>query len=177
MEKQYCVYMHMTPSGKRYFGITSTKPSIRWGKDGKGYADNKYFSRAIQKYGWDNIKHVIVCDGLTQKEACQKEIDLISEYKTNKPEHGYNLTCGGEGATGHKNKRAKGVRNKTTGVEFRSMQDAALHYGVSVQSIKNSIMQKETRGRYKWAYTDDELMIEILAKKLGISLDNLPTKA
>lgn len=61
---------------------------------------------AINKYGWNNIEHVILFEGLTQEEACNKEIELIAEYKTNihryGNKYGYNMTDGGEGTFGHK---------------------------------------------------------------------------
>ena len=39
--------------------------------------------------------------GLTKEEACQKEIELIAEYKSNNSDFGYNLTAGGEGPNGY----------------------------------------------------------------------------
>ncbi len=38
--KKYCVYMHTAPNGKVYIGITSQKPSQRFGR-GRGYWHNK----------------------------------------------------------------------------------------------------------------------------------------
>lgn len=60
----YVVYKHTTPSGKVYVGITGQKPARRW-QNGYGYKDNEHFYRAIRKYGWENIKHEIVCAGLS----------------------------------------------------------------------------------------------------------------
>lgn len=51
--------------------------------------------RAILKYGWDNIKHEILYNDLTKEEACQKEIELIAQYKSNDSEFGYNRDNGG----------------------------------------------------------------------------------
>ena len=78
----YIVYMHTCPNGKKYIGITSQAPERRWQK-GKGYAygSNPYFYNAIEKYGWENIKHEILFRDLTKEEAEQKEIELIKEYK------------------------------------------------------------------------------------------------
>ena len=42
----YTVYMHISPSGKRYIGITSVKPKYRW-RNGKGY-ETQIFYRAIE---------------------------------------------------------------------------------------------------------------------------------
>lgn len=108
----YCVYKHTTPSGKVYIGITSTEPERRW-CNGHGYANNPYFSKAIKKYGWDNIKHEIVFSGLCEEEACQKERELISKYNSTDKSFGYNLMSGGQNGNKHsaesieKMKRAK----------------------------------------------------------------------
>ena len=53
---EYSVYMHTTPSGKRYIGITCQDPKIRWG-NGYNYKKQPYFSNAINEFGWNNIKH------------------------------------------------------------------------------------------------------------------------
>lgn len=91
----YCVYKHTTPSGKVYIGITCQNVEKRW-KNGKGYELCTAFWRAIQKYGWDNIKHEIVRFELTKEEACAEERRLIAFYDSSNPLHGYNLTSGGE---------------------------------------------------------------------------------
>lgn len=91
----YTVYKHTTPSGKVYIGITKQKPEQRW-ENGNGYQSNKHFYSAIQKYGWDNIEHEIVENGLTKQQACDLEIELIAEYHATDPRYGYNISTGGE---------------------------------------------------------------------------------
>lgn len=95
-EKCYSVYLHKSPSGKMYFGITSNKPKIRW-NHGNGYRGNKHFWKAILKYGWDSFEHIVIASGLTEREACDMEVSLIFEHHTNDPNYGYNLSRGGEG--------------------------------------------------------------------------------
>lgn len=103
MNNNYIVYMHTSPSNKRYIGITGRTPNKRWRKNGEGYKDHIYFWRAIQKYGWDNFKHEILYTNLTKKEAEEKEIELIAYYKSNDSDCGYNLSTGGEsGSKGYK---------------------------------------------------------------------------
>lgn len=94
----YKVYMHITPNDKKYIGITSRELNERWG-NGKGYK-TQVFGRAINKYGWNNIKHIIIDEDLNKEEAIKKEIELIEKYDTTNNEHGYNMTEGGEGSTG-----------------------------------------------------------------------------
>lgn len=98
----YCVYVHTSPSGKKYVGQTRTKPEYRWGKDGNGYLqvkNGKYiqpiFAHAILKYGWENIDHEIVASNLTKEEADNFEKLLIEKLNTMNSKYGYNLREGG----------------------------------------------------------------------------------
>lgn len=90
------VYKHTSPNGKVYIGITNQKPSRRWGTNGQGYKENDYFSKAIKKYGWNNFKHEILADGLTEDEACSMEIRLIEQYHATDRNCGYNKHYGGK---------------------------------------------------------------------------------
>ena len=92
--KKYCVYKHTCPNGKVYVGITCRKPEIRW-NHGAGYS-TQLFGRAVEKYGWDNIRHEILIEGLSKEEACAEEQRMIAEYGSTDPGRGYNLTSGGE---------------------------------------------------------------------------------
>lgn len=60
---------------------------------------------AIQKYGWDNVRHEILFEELPYEDALSKEMELIRTYKTNcrkyGDDYGYNMTDGGDGARGH----------------------------------------------------------------------------
>ena len=93
----YCVYMHITPSNKKYVGMTGRNPEKRWG-NGTTYTFNRYFDNAIKKYGWDNIEHVIIKNNLTYDEACSLEIKLIQDLDLTNPENGYNIAKGGNSA-------------------------------------------------------------------------------
>lgn len=121
---EYCVYMHTCPKGKVYIGITRNDPLKRW-QNGTGYKNNEYFTRSIKKYGWENFKHEILFIGLTEKEAKQKEIYLISKYKSNQRKYGYNISSGGESRSGiklteeHKEKIRKGNLGKKVSEETR----------------------------------------------------------
>ena len=99
MENNYIVYIHISPNNKKYIGLTSQKLENRW-RNGKGYKNNTYFYRAIEKYGWDNFQHIIIARGLTEDEAKWLEVELIREWDTTNQEKGYNLTKGGEGTNG-----------------------------------------------------------------------------
>lgn len=94
------VYKHTTPSGKVYIGITSQDPKKRW-LNGRGYQRNEHFWNAIKKYGWDNIKHDVLAEGLSKEEACRLEKFYIEMYESCDQTKGYNLTTGGETGAVH----------------------------------------------------------------------------
>lgn len=91
----YCVYAHIAPNGKMYIGITGMRVHERW-NHGKGYKKCPYFWKAIVKYGWDNIKHIILVEHITREMAGECEKYLIQKYKTNNNLYGYNNSPGGE---------------------------------------------------------------------------------
>lgn len=93
----YTVYVHTFPNGKRYAGITCQDVKRRW-RDGKGY-DGQVVYGAILKYGWSNVKHEILFEGLTKEQAEEEEKALIKRYDTTSHANGYNVEHGGN-ATG-----------------------------------------------------------------------------
>lgn len=93
--KNYIVYEHVSPSNKRYIGITCQTPEQRW-RNGNGYKQSTAFYHAIEKYGWNNFQHNILFKNLTAEEAAQKEKELIQEYMTLDKRYGYNILSGGE---------------------------------------------------------------------------------
>lgn len=88
-ENNYSVYAHYFPDEKRYYGI-SQSPETRWGENGEGYKNQKRIWTAIQKFGWENVKHEIIMSNLNKQSALMIEEALINQYKTNIPACGYN---------------------------------------------------------------------------------------
>lgn len=96
MENNYVVYMHtLKLDSRKYIGITCQNPKKRW-CNGKGYQNNAYFYRSIEKYGWDNFKHDIIFEGQNKESACLKEQALIKLFNTTDDRFGFNHTPGGE---------------------------------------------------------------------------------
>ena len=93
-KKNYKLYVHICPNGKRYYGITNQKVENRW-RNGKGYK-NQIFYKAIEKYKWDNIEHIVLFDSLTEYEAKELEQYFIQWYNTANKKYGYNMSLGGE---------------------------------------------------------------------------------
>lgn len=102
-DKNWCVYIHISPSNKAYVGITCDRPERRW-QNGLGYLKKtKYgdyaqpaIARAISKYGWDNFEHIIWACELTKEQACKYEQTLISLFNTQDRQYGYNIRQGGD---------------------------------------------------------------------------------
>lgn len=95
MQMSYLVYKHTAPNGKVYIGITNRTAEQRW-RNGGGYLNNKHFHAAIEKYGWENINHEIIAEGISAKEAWEMEQVLIAKYRSDNREYGYNHSAGGE---------------------------------------------------------------------------------
>ena len=169
----YCVYRHTAPNGKTYIGITKRPPNERW-RRGLGYQSNLIFFRAINKYGWDNIKHEILMDGLTREEAKAAEVRLIAEHRSTEREFGYNITAGGNTGVsrphtqeekekaranwmGEKNPKARSVICLETLETYKTVSEARKATGASkiCECCKRSYKHR-TSGGYHWSFYDPD---------------------
>lgn len=134
---KYYLYVHITPNNKCYIGITSKRPLERW-KNGYGYEGSPYFYNAIQKYGWDNIRHIVLLEGLSKEVACECEKYLIAKYQTQNPKYGYNMCAGGEGTNGyhHTEEYKQNLRNRPISKEQK-------------YSISNTLKKRWKEGYFK----------------------------
>ena len=114
--ENYKVYKHTFPNGKVYIGITQQTLVRRW-QNGKGYYKNSFITKAINKYGWENIKHEVLFDNLTKEEAEQKEIELIAFYKSTNDKFGYNIDNGGSARGKHSEETIKKMRESKLGAK------------------------------------------------------------
>jgi len=134
------VYVHTSPSGKKYVGITSKPAEVRWGLDGSRYKSNTHFWDAIKKYGWSNFKHEIVAEGLSLHDACSMEHDLINLYNSMDPNFGYNHTTGGNWSTPDEFTRKKisdGIRRSLLDPEVRKRRsDCQIGHVVTSETRK-----------------------------------------
>jgi group I intron endonuclease len=94
MSQNYCIYQLTSPDGKSYIGRTNNI--------NKRIISHKYASsccsilfKAIQQYGIDNFKVVILRNDLTRAEANLLEIEYIAKHNTLYPQ-GYNRNTGEE---------------------------------------------------------------------------------
>jgi len=91
LNNKHKVYLHLFPNGKRYYGYTCKDLNTRFGKNGIGYSYQPLIWNAIQKYGWQNIEHILIGEFNTEKEAKSVETKMIRRYFTNNPLYGYNV--------------------------------------------------------------------------------------
>lgn len=121
-QQKYCLYCHLFPNGKRYIGITGQNPKDRWA-NGLGYSkcNQPIMYNAIQKYGWDNIQHLIIFDNLNEEDALKLEVEFIAKYRSNDIRYGYNRTAGGAGTNGmHHTNATKAKISKASTVMWKN---------------------------------------------------------
>lgn len=141
--ENYTVYMHRAPNNKVYIGVTSKKLRQRFGKNGIGYRSQQLFWRAIQKYGWNNIEHIIIATNLSKDLAYKLEIMLISEYKSNNPKYGYNSSIGGEvSPLGSRHKLSEETRIKMSQAKLGEKHPfyGQSHSAETKEKIRNSML-------------------------------------
>ena len=75
MENNFSVYQHVTPDGLYYFGATQNVER-RWSNNGAEYKRTA-LQPYIEKYGWENIKHIVLFRDKTKEDALWIEDFLI----------------------------------------------------------------------------------------------------
>ena len=75
MKNNYSVYQHVTPDGMYYFGQTQNVER-RWSNNGAGYKGTALYPY-IEKYGWNNIQHIVLFKDQTKENALWIENFLI----------------------------------------------------------------------------------------------------
>ena len=154
----YSVYIHtVIANNKKYVGQCVGDPHKRWGCSGHRYK-GQFFYRAIEKYGWENMTHIIVADNLTQEQADDLEIKLIAKYKTNDRAYGYNITPGGRdgaGMPGGKNHNARSVICIETGEIWECANYCARDLGVNCASLQESLYKGYKCKGNHYKYVDD----------------------
>ena len=138
-ERNYKVYMHICPNGKKYIGITKQEVKKRWGH-GSSYKNNKYFTNAIKKYKWENIEHKILYINLTKTEAEEKEKELIKLYKTTNQKYGYNILSGGNVSNGLPKEVIEKISNKKRGIHLSEEHK---------EKIKNTLKGRKMSDEWK----------------------------
>lgn len=155
------VYVHVFPNNKLYIGVTERPPKKRWDSNGCGYRKQPVLWRAIQKYGWDNIQHIILVDNIPIEVAYECEQYLITKYNTTNIELGYNLSIGGKHSSGYhfnhteeaKQKISAGNKGKKRSDEYRKrMSESRKGYNKGcVSPMKGKHHTKEAKEKIRQA--------------------------
>jgi hypothetical protein len=136
--KKYLVYCH-TLNDKKYIGYTGKTMEERLQDHLNDALDgsDRYFHRAINKYGFENISSEVLAKDLTRYQAKKLEESFIEKFDTFK--NGYNMTKGSDGGN------TKGRYSKEQLKEWgdnRSKLSSGMNNGNSRPDIsKNNIIE------------------------------------
>lgn len=170
MTDNYTVYMHRFPNGKVYIGITCQNPEYRWGK-GKHYQKQPLIFNAIMKYGWDNIEHIILFEGLSKEEAETKEVELISLYDATNRNKGYNIENGGNSTGKHsdktRDKMSSGIKRAYENPEYKEKKIAE-----AKKSYAKPQYKKQLSERTKRLWQSEEYRAKMISVHRGKILSN-----
>ena len=166
--REYTVYKHTNIiNGKVYIGITKQKPYKRWGTNGCNYKSTPHFYAAIIKYGWDNFSHEILFSGLTKEEACEIEITLIKENKSQNRDFGYNITEGGDTPSMPQEIRerlSKALKGNKNGLGKIFTEERKKHISESLKGKKFSEERKKKLSLAKKGKTHKPISMEARKK-------------
>jgi group I intron endonuclease len=107
--------------------------------------------KAIKKYGWENIEHKILFEGLPEDDACAIEIATIKQYKSDNKNFGYNIESGGQCSQlsqetkdklrqAHLGKKAtEDTRRKQHNARMQFLKNNPEYYGVLNENMQNAI--------------------------------------
>ena len=140
----YCVYCHIVPNDKRYYGM-SQNVKRRWRSDGYDYKNNIDFYNDILFYGWNNIEHIIVAKGLSKEDAEWLEEELIKTNRTYDSEYGYNKYIGNKWTDEQKAKQSEansGINSPMYGKIFSEEHKAKLS-----ESLRGRALSEEHKAK------------------------------
>ena len=155
-EREWTVYLHIVPKeitiylhDKYYVGITKKGVENRWKCNGNGYK-TQVFGHAIKKYGWENIKHEVLLEALTEDEAKFYERMYVEYYQSFNPFYGYNRTKGGDD---HALAYKSILQYSLSGKFIRKYE--GIQQAVKINGWKRISMTAEKSHGYQWRYASD----------------------
>lgn len=164
----YYIYSHTNLiNGKKYIGFT-TDTKKRW--QPSLYKSNYPFYKDIQKYGWDNFSHEVICQTENEKTARICESALMAVYETLNSRKGYNQDSifqgnrKGKHHTESARKRisethskgnhplAKKIKDLETGKVYDTMIECAEDLGIIYSSFKSGIYQNSKKYKERFIF-------------------------
>ena len=156
----YKIYKLTFPNNKVYIGQTKQDINKRFGNNGIKYNRCPLIWKAIQKYGWNNVKKEILLDNLTLEESNNAEINyIVNVYKSFDSKNGYNISYGGKNMPHReetKKKISEGNKGKIVSEETRnklSNDRKGKHYSITTEFKKGqhvSVSTEFKKGMIPW---------------------------
>lgn len=149
-KKDGIIYRLTSPSGMVYIGKTwyFSRRMNQHKADAKTMHKCRVLHKAIRKYGFDAFAIDILHSGVVDEaELSRLEIAEIARHNSHLP-HGYNMTSGGEGASGlvftaeHRQKIGAKVSAARKGVPLKLSHREAISRG-----LKGRVHSQETRNK------------------------------
>ena len=128
MESNYSVYQHVTPDGMYYFGQTQNVER-RWSNNGAEYKRTA-LQPYIEKFGWDNIKHIVLFRDQTKEDALFIEDFLIETAR----EDGVCI-----------NKQRSGLVSKEEGYNQDRKKNTTSRIKIRFRNRDNNVIKKTER--------------------------------
>ena len=165
----FYVYIHTLPNGKIYVGETKS-PKARWQSETM-YKNNKRLLADIKEFGWENVKHEVVCAFESEVEAKIYEALFIVMLGSEDESIGYN-----QSAYKKKAERYYAIRQEVTADNFEKsvkgkniLEDSGLPTSACNQLIDQWVFSERSRKLVKDKYING-LSFEDLAKKYKLSV-------
>ena len=179
----YSIYIHLFPNKKVYVGITSRPVEARWRSKGVGYFEQPLIYRAIQKYGWDNIEHIIFASNLTKQEAIRMEFKLIDSLQANNRKYGYNISAGGFGYSSITESLLKEVKElwvKGYGIcqiaKLTNKGNSVISNALHLLNISNEEIERRRReqiGKFSSKYNKEDVLYYYKERKSNKQIQEL----
>jgi len=169
-------------NGKIYIGKTndlyqrmhSHLSVARNGANKEFYTENgkyNYIHRAITKYGEENFTFDIIDQNEDENIIFDLEIRYISKFKSRDSKFGYNLTDGGEGASGRKQSETtkQKIREKATGRLHSEETKQQMSSDRSGEGCGHNILTKEQIPEIIRLRNEEGLSYPVIGKMFSVS--------
>lgn len=132
------IYVHIFPDNSVYIGQTSQEKLYKRFNYGMGYDKQPDVFEQIMFWGWANVRHLILEEGMmTKEQANKKECDYTLDYAARgyKVLNRYNT----ENPCRYRKKEEYVYIDLLTNKRYKSLREAAADVGYSYEGIRQSI--------------------------------------
>ncbi len=152
-QKKYSIYkITNIENGKFYIGKTEKNPpEKRWATHISQLKDPKrchYLHNSIKEHGVEKFIFEIIAECKNTEDLKQLEIDLIAYYDTTNRNVGYNLTKGGDGASGYKHTEATKQKMKEIKAQIDMTGENNPFYGKTHTEETKKLISELASERY-----------------------------